>query len=359
MITFLVGVYMFVAGLLRLGKLVGFVSNAVMTGFVMGASLLIIIGELGDFSGYEPSGATDLAKILTGSPISLIGIRQPPSSGCQLSSLFFFLKRIRATEKMASIIVLILVSVAVYFLGLNVELVGDIATIPGSLSAPMMSDLSVVPNLALGSLSVAIVALVQGAGISTAYPNPDNIKSSQSRDFIGEGLGNLAGSFFQSMAIGGSLSHQLTRREVDGRYEEQDVPESFPSNDATIISLGGLNFFAEAPILEENLPDALSTQNAVVILRLRGTDYIGSTAIKWLENYNDKLRENNSLLMLAGIESKLLEELKRAGVVDQIGEENIFEKQAALGESEDAALEAAQRWLEEQAGKQAVEESAG
>lgn len=55
---------MFVADLLHLGKLVGFVSNMVMIGFVMGALLLIITGELGNFSGYDPSGANDLAKIV-------------------------------------------------------------------------------------------------------------------------------------------------------------------------------------------------------------------------------------------------------------------------------------------------------
>ena len=62
-ITFMVGVTMFVLGLLRLGSLVNYVSNAVMTGFVMGASLLIIIGELGDLTGYEPTGANDLAEV--------------------------------------------------------------------------------------------------------------------------------------------------------------------------------------------------------------------------------------------------------------------------------------------------------
>jgi SulP family sulfate permease len=41
-ITFLVGAVMFVMGLLRLGSVVNSVSNAVMTGFVVGASLLII-----------------------------------------------------------------------------------------------------------------------------------------------------------------------------------------------------------------------------------------------------------------------------------------------------------------------------
>ena len=38
-ITFLVGAIMLVMGLLRLGSVVNFVSNAVMTGFVAGASL--------------------------------------------------------------------------------------------------------------------------------------------------------------------------------------------------------------------------------------------------------------------------------------------------------------------------------
>ena len=51
-ITFLVGATMFILRMLRLGSLVNYVSNAVMTAFVLGASLLIIIGELGDLTGY-------------------------------------------------------------------------------------------------------------------------------------------------------------------------------------------------------------------------------------------------------------------------------------------------------------------
>jgi SulP family sulfate permease len=53
---------------------------------------------------------------------------------------------------------------------------------------------------------VALVALTQGAGIATAVPNPDGSRASQSRDFIGQGLGNLFGCFFQSLSTGGSLS---------------------------------------------------------------------------------------------------------------------------------------------------------
>jgi SulP family sulfate permease len=82
---------------------------------------------------------------------------------------------------------------------------GSIAFIPNSLPKFMLPNFSLAPQLLLGAVSAALVALAQGAGISTAIPNPDGSKASSSRDFIGEGLGNLAGSFFQSMGTGGSL----------------------------------------------------------------------------------------------------------------------------------------------------------
>jgi SulP family sulfate permease len=458
-ITLLVGATMFVAGLLRLGKLVSFVSNAVMTGFVMGASLLIIIGELGDFAGYEPSGTNDLAEVVDW--FANIGQWDPTTTiiGVVTIILVLVLKRIPQTERMASIISLLVMSVVVYVLSLSVTLVGDIADIPGfpdSLPLPKLPDFSLIPDLALGSVSVAIVALVQGAGISTAYPNPDKSKSSQSRDFLGEGLGNLVGSFFQSMATGGSLSRtgisvsggaksrwggifaglwllalvaifgslaelvpmaviagllfvigaelimaripdlilvhrtswgsaaalwltflsalfiplqytiflgvglslllyiwassqevrvrQLVRTQT-GRYEEQDVPEVLPSNEATALNLGGHDFYAEVPLMEEMLPSTQGTENAVLILRMRGREQAASTGIKWLRRYAQEMRGGGNLLMLAGVQPHMMEELVRTETLEIIGKENVFPAEPDLGAALDKAREAAAEWL--------------
>jgi sulfate permease, SulP family len=206
-ITLLTGGVMFLLGLLRLGSLVSFVSNAVMTGFVIGASFLIIVGELGDFSGYDPIGGNKLAQIWDW--ITNIGQWDGATAGVAFATVFLVLvmKRIRYTEKMASVLALAVMTVVVAVLDIpSLALVRSIAEIPNSLPAPMLPDFSLVPKLALGSVSVALVALVQGAGISTAYPNPAGTRASQSRDFLGEGLGNIAGAFFQSMGTGGSLS---------------------------------------------------------------------------------------------------------------------------------------------------------
>lgn len=456
-ITFLVGATMFIMGLLRLGMVVNFVSNAVMTGFVAAASLLIIIGEMGDFSGYDPTGANKLAKIIDW--FVHIGQWEPTTTAVGVATVLLMvaLKFNKRTEKMAAIITLFVMAIAVNLLHLqSVALVSSIATIPNSLPAPMLPDFSLIPKLALGSVSVALVALVQGAGISTAYPNPDGSRADQNRDFIGEGLGNLAGSVFQSMSTGGSLSrtgisvgagassrwggifagiwlalivllfgslaelvplaviagmlfvigvelilarvpdakliyhvswgataaglvtfisalfiplqwtiflgaglslllyiyasskdvsvHRLVRND-DGRYEERDVPDAFPSNDLTILTVGGHEFYAETPLLDKLLPSKAGVKNAAIVVRVRGRETISSTGLAWLRHYVLELQKDGNLFILAGVDHQVKEELDRTGLTDIIGEENIFEVQPAYLASLDAAVEAAQAWL--------------
>jgi sulfate permease, SulP family len=206
-LTLLTGGVMLVLGLLRLGSLVDFVSNSVMTGFVCGAAALIVIGELGDFSGYDPDGSNKLAEVVDW--VVNIGSWDGATTAVSLVTVALVLagKRIPATEKLAPVLVLVLMTVVVSLLDPpSVATVADIASIPRALPGVEMPLFSLVPDLALGSVSVALVALVQGAGISTAYPNPDGSTASANRDFVGQGLGNVAGSFFQSMPTGGSLS---------------------------------------------------------------------------------------------------------------------------------------------------------
>jgi SulP family sulfate permease len=205
-ITFLTGAIMFMLGILRLGSIVNFVSNAVMTGFVAAASLLIILGQEHHLTGYSPVGANQWQKTINW----LLNISQWDwtTVGVSVAVIIFMvvLKRIRPLERFAAIIVLVVGTIVINLLKIPTELVASIATIPNSLPQFMSPNFSLAPGLMLGSVSVALVALAQGAGISTAVPNPDGSKASSSRDFLGEGLGNLAGSFFQSMSTGGSLS---------------------------------------------------------------------------------------------------------------------------------------------------------
>jgi SulP family sulfate permease len=458
-ITFLVGAIMFLLGVARLGSIVNFVSNAVMTGFVAGASLLIILGQEHHLTGYSPVGANELQKTLNW--LQNISQWNPTTLVVSIAViiLMVILKRIRALEKFAAIIVLFVGSLVVNIFSIQTELVGSIATIPNGLPQFMLPNFSMIPQLALGSISVALVALAQGAGISTAVPNPDGSKASQSRDFLGEGLGNLAGSFFQSMGTGGSLSRtgisvgagansrlggvfaglwlglivllfgsyaeqvplaviggmlvvigvelimarvpsarlvmrtadwgpiaallltfisaliiplqytiflgallsvllyvgasarkfrlkEAVRRE-DGGWEIQVAPKALESNQVTVLVVEGLDFFAEVPALEAQLPPVRGTSDAVVVLVLREMHRITSTGLNWLERYSKDLKTSRSLLMLADVNPKVLDTLKKSGVLDVIGAENVFPATARVLASENTAWEAAQKWLQQ------------
>ncbi len=57
-LAIITGIIMLAAGLLKLGSMVRFVPNSVMTGFVNGIAILIILGQLGDLTGYDTQGQT-------------------------------------------------------------------------------------------------------------------------------------------------------------------------------------------------------------------------------------------------------------------------------------------------------------
>ena len=162
--------------------------------------------------------------------------------------------------------------------------------------------------------------------------------------FLGAGLSMV-------LFIYASATHvkvkQLVRRQ-DGKFEERDVPEVYPANQTTVVVFEGTDFFAEVPIFKELLPSHQNVKKAVVILRARYHESVSSTALKWLKRYAMDLQQSGNHLMLAGVEPNMMQELKKSGLLDQIGRENVYAAQSVLAASLNEAIDAAEAWLEKQ-----------
>lgn len=131
-LTLLAGIIQVAAGLLDLGRLMRFVSNAVMVGFLTGVSVVIVLSQLGDLTGYTSAYSNNLVKAID----LFFNPRQvdPQSLAVGLLTLVLIsaLARTRL-RNFAMLLAMLIASFARFFLSWDqVRVVGDVAEITGS-----------------------------------------------------------------------------------------------------------------------------------------------------------------------------------------------------------------------------------
>ena len=455
-IALVIGLVQVMAGLMRLGFLVRFVSNAVMTGFLSGLGVLIILSQLGDLTGYSSEFSNKVVKAVdlllhldqVDIPTTIIGLAA--------IALILLFDRTRL-NKFSMLIGLIIVAILPVIFGWDtVTLVGDTADIPAGFPKPVIPTLIFDLDLITVGIAVAVIGLVQGAGVSMGYINPDGKYPDISKDFVGQGIANTAVSLFQGLPVGGSLSstalvvsagaktrlanvftgliaiiavllfaplieklpmaglaailiiagvqsikvpriqnvwqvnnasravmiftfiatlvvpiqnavflgvllsfvmhiyRSADRLEIievvpleGGRYLERPAPKQLTSEQAIVLIPKGSLFFAGATEFEENLPVIEDARRAVVLLRLRGIDEVGSTFLRVITRYAENLVENEGKLVLVGVSEPVYQQLQKTGLLEQLGEENVYRSTSIVGDSSLSALQDAKVWLEE------------
>ena len=455
-LAFMVGVIQLSMGLLKMGFLVRFVPHAVMTGFLNGVGALIVLGQLANFTGYRSPYSNPIARALD-TALNLNQVVLPiVVVGLVFILLVVLLGRTRRFSQWALLLAIGGASALAALARFDVvPLVGDVTSVPRALPGFMLPTFSLIPDLVVPAFALSIIGLVQGAGISQGYPNPDGKFPNPSGDFLGQGAANLATSFFQGMPVGGSLSGTALVVQAGARSrwanflcgvliaiivllfadlvkliampalagllivvgfqtikptairtvwqtgrvprtvmlitfagtlmmplpyavllgvataimlnvfqganrirlvqlvpvkggfpKEMPVSRQLASRSVTALQPYGSLFYAAAKTLEENLPAADEAQQAVVILLVRGYDQFGSTMIGVLDRYARTLQRNGGKLMLAGVSPGVIGQLDRTGLLQLIGEDNVFVAQAQWGIAANQALEAAEAWLE-------------
>lgn len=208
-LTLLVGVVMILAGILRLGKLVRFVPTAVMTGFVAAVGINIVLGQMGNLTGYAPDRGGRLANTFetVTNPFELN--LWTTAVGMATIALIVMLCRTRLGA-LGMVVGVVAGSLIAYLLNTyasaNIATVSDVAPIDSGLPFVGAPDLGAVASLLVPALSLAFVGMIQGAGVTASVSTHGAGPRRVSRDFIGQGAGNIASGLFQGMPVGASMS---------------------------------------------------------------------------------------------------------------------------------------------------------
>ncbi len=208
-LALLTGVVMIIAGLLNGGRLLRFVPTAVMVGFVSAIGINIILGQLPHLTGAVGHGDNRLSRSIDllihparfSWPTLVVGL--------VTIVLIVVLKRTRLGALGIVVSIVLGSALAAFFthvLDLPVAIVDDVANIPAGLPTPAIPSFGEVIYLLLPALSLALIGLVQGAAVAAAVPNLDGKPADASRNFIGQGAGNIVSGVFRGMPVGGSMS---------------------------------------------------------------------------------------------------------------------------------------------------------
>ena len=205
-LSIMTGVVMLTFGLLGLGRLVRFVPNSVLTGFINAVAINIVLGQLGNFTAFSSDGSNRVTRAFD----TLFHLNQwnwtTAAVGALTIVLILVLERTRVGA-LGLVVAVIVTSAATAVFDLqSVKTLRDIADIPSALPRPVLPSLSLTFVLIIPALSLALVGLVQGAAISNSVPNPDGRYPDASGDFRGQGVANIASGFLQGMPVGGSMS---------------------------------------------------------------------------------------------------------------------------------------------------------
>lgn len=208
-LSMLTGLFMVAAGLLKGGRLLRFVPTAVMVGFVTAVGVNIVLGQLPNFTGSEETGPNRVVKAIN----ILLHWQQFDGFTVLVGvvTVVLIVVLTRTPLRSLGLVIAVVVGSALAALlnsisGGEVQLVDDIASIPPGLPAPVLPSLGDVVFLIVPALSLTFVGLVQGAAVSAGMPNPGGRISDRSRDFAGQGAGNIVSGVFQGMPVGGSMS---------------------------------------------------------------------------------------------------------------------------------------------------------
>ena len=140
---------------------------------------------------------------------------------------------------------------------------------------------------------------------------------------------------------------------VDELAEDLEEDKKVEEKDCIVVDLSGNLHFSSVDNLKAELERLLPTGENFVI-RMRNIERIDLTIIRELKGFIAKVHDKGGLVKIAGVNKKLYKVLENSGIIDKVGEENIFEIEGILLNSTKQALDAT---YEEKNGKEREKDS--
>ena len=222
-LAFMVGILQTLAGLLRLGAVVDYISSPVVLGYITGAGILIGVGQLYNLSGTEgESGriwttvggwvatlpdAQPLAFAVAGGTVAVIvGTRL-------LSKVVGF----KIPGAIVAMVLALIVNVSLDLEGQGLKVISDIQPVPRGMPPLSVPDFGMVMDLIPGAVACTVLSLVESSAVGRSIATYTGQRVEASAEFVGQGIANLTAAFTTGFPVSGSLSRSALNFQAGAR----------------------------------------------------------------------------------------------------------------------------------------------
>ena len=431
--SFMAGIILVVAGVLKLGRMIYYIPSSVITGFTSGIAIIIALGQLDNFFGVTSEGDLAIVKLFSYFTNGFDPDMETMAIGIAVIIIMLIWPKKLNAKFPSSLAAIIIVLIANSFLQFDVAMVGDVPksiVLDERLTLAGLS-MSQMRDLFIPAFSIAALGMIESLLCGASAGKMKKEEMDADRELVAQGIGNLliplfggvpataaiartsvaikagcetrlAGIFHaiflllsmfilapvmsaiplsalagvlmvtawrmndwenihfifdhkfksgmmkffitmvatvifdltQAIIIGMAFSIililiklidiDITVAEIEKeRLEEIGVHIPKISGKVRIAYLTGAIFFAVIDTLEDELY-ALEGKTEGLILSMRGVPVIDLSGIQALIELVEEMEANGTEIYLTSVQPKVLEEMRKGGLIDLIGEEYVF-----------------------------------
>jgi sulfate permease, SulP family len=218
--TLMTGALYLIAGGAKLGFVAAFLSQPILTGYLNGIALIILVGQLPKLFGY-PSDAHEFVSQLR-ELIEHLGLSHPPTAllGVAMLAALLILRRVAPAVPGALVAVVGgIAAVAIFDLrALGVAVTGEL---PGGLPVPHFEVFEpvVYRNLLQDAAAIVLISYASGMLTAKSFARRNRYEIDANQELIAFGASNLASGLAQGFPVTGADSRTAVNNAVGGKSQ--------------------------------------------------------------------------------------------------------------------------------------------
>ncbi len=208
-ITLASGVLFLLLAVFKMGWIAQFLSRAVVTGFLFGAAIDVVIGELPKLTGTEVSGANPIQELRSWFS-SLGGVNWATVVVGIVSLVVVFGLRVIAPRIPGALVLVVGGLLASWIFDLGTHGVALVGEVPRGLPTAELPEWHLVSahasTIAIAAVALVLIGFSQTAGDSRSFAAKHRYRIDINQESVAQGMSNVGAGLFQGMPVSTSLS---------------------------------------------------------------------------------------------------------------------------------------------------------